>query len=47
MVRPRTANYARKVRKLFSHMDDSGDGALSHDEHLGNELFTGIVAPSW
>eukprot|EP00913_Durusdinium_trenchii_P009755 g9163.t1 len=27
-----TANYARKVRKLFSHMDDSGDGALSHDE---------------
>eukprot|EP00434_Breviolum_minutum_P014696 symbB.v1.2.012960.t1/scaffold906.1/size153294/5 len=27
-----TASYARKVRKLFQHMDDSGDGALSLDE---------------
>lgn len=27
-----TASYARKVRKLFSHMDDSGDGALNVEE---------------
>lgn len=33
----RTASYARKVRKLFQHMDDSGDGALSLDEPLGDE----------
>lgn len=27
-----TASYARKVRKLFQHMDDSGDGALNVEE---------------
>ena len=33
--RLRTASYARKVRKLFQHMDDSGDGALNVEESLG------------
>ena len=33
----RTASYARKVRKLFQHMDDSGDGALNVEEPLGDE----------